>query len=212
MEVNVKELRARLSYFMDKLEHGEEITIVRRSHIIGTIMPIAANLKPKPVKHPSGVEFRQFQAKDYQAVRQLHEMALREVGGYNENNTELDRDLYNIEGYYLNMGGEFLVGTLKDKVVAMGAFRMTAEEDQAELKRMRVHPDLQGKGMGSQLLTLLEAKAKEQGYTGMILDTWVGQQVARQFYESHGYRETHRQTDKNQTDKKFVLIFYKKEL
>jgi GNAT superfamily N-acetyltransferase len=40
----------------------------------------------------------------------------------------------------------------------MGAFRRT-DPERAEIKRMRVHPDYQGRGFGQIILSELEARA-----------------------------------------------------
>jgi prevent-host-death family protein len=39
IEVNVRELKARLSYYLRQLEEGEEIKITRRGKTVGTIVP-----------------------------------------------------------------------------------------------------------------------------------------------------------------------------
>jgi prevent-host-death family protein len=39
IEVNVRELKSRLSHYLRKLEEGEEIKITRRGKTVGTIVP-----------------------------------------------------------------------------------------------------------------------------------------------------------------------------
>ncbi len=213
MQVNSKQLRARLSYYLDKLESGQEITIIRRSYVIGKLIPAGYQKQDNPEKSidpaPKGVVFRQYRLADLEPVKHLHEQALRAADTYieTEEAKSRERDLDNIEGYYLNTGGEFLVGELDGTIVAMGGFRMSEKPDQAELKRMRVHPDLQGRGIGSQLISLLEDKARQLNYQTLVLDTTTKLTTARKFYESHGYQETHRGKDGP-----FTFIFYRKEL
>lgn len=73
-----------------------------------------------------------------------------------------DKDLNDIENIYLK-GGDFIVGELEGKVIAMGAFKRK-DEEAAEIKRMRVHPDFQGRGFGQAILEELEKRAKKMGY------------------------------------------------
>ena len=70
-----------------------------------------------------------------------------------------DEDLHRIEEAYLTSGGEFLVGELDGRIVAMGAFKRHDMES-AEVGRMRVHPDFWRRGFGQQMLTTLEQHAR----------------------------------------------------
>jgi len=104
---------------------------------------------------------RRYQPGDEVAIWDLHERVLRQVdaflpGPWND-------DLHDIPAAYLNNGGEFLVGVIDDRIVAMGAFRRT-DDKRAELKRMRVELAHQGHGYGGILLRELEARARELGY------------------------------------------------
>lgn len=114
--------------------------------------------------------------------------------------------MHHIEAAYLEDGGEFLVGTLDGRIVAMGALRKTSA-DRAEVKRMRVHPDFQRRGFGQTILDALETKAREMGYKTLHLDTSTLQTAAQQFYAKNGYAETGREKHG-----RFTLIFYKKRL
>jgi hypothetical protein len=60
-------------------------------------------------------------------------------GGAHLGNGPWDDDLHEIEAAYLRSGGEFLVGVLDGKVVAMGTLRRISP-GKAEIKRMRVGP------------------------------------------------------------------------
>ena len=131
---------------------------------------------------------RRYEPEDQAAVATLHETALRQAGTFAEGHEELDRDLDNIEAVYLDNGGEFLVGVLEDRTVAMGALRRS-DEHRAEIKRMRVESASQGRGFGRTMLEALESRARELGYAMLHLDTAVRQRAARRLYETHGYRE-----------------------
>ena len=117
-----------------------------------------------------------------------------------------DDDIYAIEEVYLNNQGEFLIGECDDRIVAMGALKRTGPE-RAEVKRMRVHPDYQGRGYGQRILDELEARARALGYRTLHLDTSILQIPAQRLYEKNGYREVSRGSIRQ-----LEVIFYEKQL
>ena len=135
---------------------------------------------------------RRYEPADRGAVRDLHDEALRDVGAH-LGNGPWDEDLDDIHTVYLKDGGEFLVGTYEDRIVAMGALRRISEE-RAGITRMRVTPALQGRGIGQRLLDALHRRAAELGYATLRLDTTVQQEAARRLYAKNGYREVGRGT------------------
>ena len=136
------------------------------------------------------MHIRRYRPSDKRAVRRLHDDALNEVGAH-PGAGPWDDDLDDIEGVYLDLGGEFLVGILEGEVVAMGAIRRVSP-DAAEVKRMRVRPGLQGRGYGQTLLDALHRRAANLDYTTLHLDTTVQQRAARHLYTKNGYREAGR--------------------
>jgi N-acetylglutamate synthase-like GNAT family acetyltransferase len=135
------------------------------------------------------LKIRRYHKNDQMDVIALHKLALEQAGTFADSG-KWDDDLQHIEEVYLH-DGDFLVGEIDNKIVAMGALKRVSE-DVAEIKRMRVHPDNQGKGFGQHLLTLLEQKAKELGYKKIILDTTIKQIPAQNLYIKNGYKETFR--------------------
>ena len=117
---------------------------------------------------------------------QLHHVALEQVGGHLSG--PWDDDLTMIPATYLESGGEFLVGLEDRQIVAMGALRKT-NDDRAEIKRMRVHPSAQRRGLGRRVLRGLERRAIELGYRTLVLDTTIDQRPAQALYRSEGYIE-----------------------
>jgi ribosomal protein S18 acetylase RimI-like enzyme len=136
------------------------------------------------------LRLRRYEADDRESVWRLHDVAMRGVGIHLGKGHWYD-DLHEIENVYLHNGGEFLVGTLGDEVVAMGAVKKTTD-DRAEIKYMRVDPEFQRRGFGRVIFTVLERRAAELGYETLHLDTAVQQKTARRLYESNGYREARR--------------------
>jgi len=105
---------------------------------------------------PIELNIRRYQLSDHAAVCVLHKAALVAAGAYST--SAGDPDLNQIEAVYLNNGGVFLVGTLQNRIIAMGALRRTTP-DRAEIRRMRVHPDFQRHGFGQAIFTALEKRA-----------------------------------------------------
>lgn len=149
---------------------------------------------------------RQYESRDKEEVFNLHVRALKNEYAYLYTGT-WEKDFENIEGIYLNNRGEFLVGTIDNKIVAMGGLRKKTD-DIVELRRMRVDPDFQRKGYGQIILDALEKRAKELGYKVIQLDTSVKQIPAQKFYIKNGYTEIRREKEGWIIE----LIFYRKEI
>lgn len=152
-----------------------------------------------------GLELRRYRAADHDQVWDLHNLALNAVGAH-AGNGPWDDDLHHIEEIYLASGGEFVVAELQSRIIGMGALRRR-DADTADVKRMRVHPDLQRKGVGQAILTQLEGRARELRYRRLGVDTTVAQTGARRFYEKNGYVECGRTRYEG-----FRVILYEKEL
>lgn len=101
-----------------------------------------------------------------------------------------------------------------DEIVAMGALQPSSKVDHHEsdpdaavVRRMRVDPDYQRRGYGSQILQVLEARAVDLGFKRLVLDTTPRQAAAVALYESFGYAEKRREATPTGE-----LIVYGKEL
>jgi ribosomal protein S18 acetylase RimI-like enzyme len=148
---------------------------------------------------------RRYDDADREAVRDLHRLAMRDVGAHRGEHA-WDSDLDEIRAAYLDAGGEFLVGLREGRLVAMGAFRR-AGPGRAEVKRMRVHPEFQGRGFGQAIWDALEARARQLGYEELHLETSVPQVAARGLYEKNGFREAGREMRGG-----FECVLYEKRL
>lgn len=149
-----------------------------------------SNPKEIPKSMETVPSLRRFEEKDEEAVYNLHISALKQAGTFIDTpkSQELDQDLKNIEAIYINNNGEFFVTTVDDKVVGMGAL-CKVDDSTAEIKRMRVEPSLQGKGIGKLILDKLIEKARELGYKKLVLDVAEKQKGAQHLYESRGFKE-----------------------
>ena len=143
-------------------------------------------MAPSPAWLSSGA----FQNGDADAVWELHNLALDGTGAH-LGDGPWDDDLRSIPVSDLQDGGEFIVGLIDGRLVAMGGLRHITDAA-AELKRMRVHPAFQRRGFGRQILGALENRARELGYTKLRLDTTIRQTAAQRLYTSAGYREVGR--------------------
>ncbi len=148
---------------------------------------------------------RRYQPTDLGAVEYLHVYAIQQAGAY-LGRGPWDDDVYNIEAAYLDNHGEFLIGEWDGVFVAMGAFHRTGQ-GRAEIKRMRVHPDYQGRGFGQFILSELENRARAMGYKTLHLDTSVVQVPAQKLYEKNGFHEVGRAIYGN-----LEVILYEKHL
>ena len=133
---------------------------------------------------------RDYEPKDYDQVMRLHVEAMEFAGVYKGDGPWED-DLKDIVNTYRKNNGVFLVGELDGKIIAMGAFKKSGDL-LAEVKRMRVSPNLQGKGYGQMILECLEERARKMGYAGFHLETSEAQTAAHGLYGRNGFSEAGR--------------------
>jgi GNAT superfamily N-acetyltransferase len=82
--------------------------------------------------------------------------------------------------------GCFLLAYRGDTVIGCGGLR-TLEPGVGELKRMWVHPDARGAGVGSLLLDALIEQSRALGHTTLRLDTNAVLTQALAMYAKHGF-------------------------
>jgi len=99
-----------------------------------------------------------------------------------------EADLLDLENVYIRRGGEFLLGLIGPRLMAMGGFQRLSELD-VELKRMRIASDFQGRGYGTILLRELERRASQAGVRNLYLEAAKRRPLTLEFYQKHGYRE-----------------------
>lgn len=150
--------------------------------------------------------FRSFSAADLDSIWGLHNEALEDAGAHGGHGP-WEADLRDIEGVYVLSGGAFLVADLEGSVVAMGGVVPRDGGAVAEIRRMRVAPAHQRRGIGRGLLAELERHAGAHGARRITLDTTEEQLAAQHLYESAGYAETGRRTMG-----RFTVIDYEKTL
>lgn len=149
---------------------------------------------------------RRYRWSDLDAVCGLHQIGLAQVGLAPGDGVYYDHDLARINEIYLDGGGEFLVGLVDGRIVAMGGLRRVSDRE-AELCRMRVHPEYQRRGYGARILARLEERALELGYRRVRCDTTSNQVAAIALYRRYGWLETGRKRVGGLT-----VVFFQKDL
>jgi ribosomal protein S18 acetylase RimI-like enzyme len=134
-----------------------------------------------------GLEVRRFVTGDARAVRALDDGVISAAAARGRG----DEDVDSVAAGYLEDGGEFLVGILDGRLIAVGALRHVTDAV-AELNQMRVHPRFQRGGFGRTILARLEHRASELGYRMLRLHTPASQTAAQRLYSTAGYREVGR--------------------
>ncbi len=133
---------------------------------------------------------RRYESADRDAVLTLNDTALKAVGARAKDPAanRLDSDLDDIDSVYLNRKGEFLVGLVGDRIVAMGGLKRLSI-NVAEITRMRVHPRYWHRGYGEAILRRLDTAASNLGCTELWLDTLPIQIAAQNLYRKSGFQE-----------------------
>lgn len=90
--------------------------------------------------------------------------------------------------------GSFVVITAGDETVGCGGLQRI-DDDTAEIKRMWIHPDWRGAGLGRRLLSELERIAADLGRVRVVLDTNEVLTEAVAMYERNGYVAIERYND-----------------
>ena len=151
------------------------------------------------------MQIRRYLPKDHDTVWELHKVVLLQIDAH-MGEGPWDDDLHHVEAGYIATGGEFYVGTCNERIVAMGGL-MKLSSGLAEIRRMRVHLDVQKRGLGRQMLSALEQRATELGFRTLNLDTTIAQVAAIHLYTRSGYKEVRRSRSGD-----FEVIEFKKRI
>ena len=99
-----------------------------------------------------------------------------------------DRDLDDIDNIYHGNGGFFGVAEHEGRMVAtLGICRMDAVT--CELRKMYLHTELRGKGLGKELLDYSLAKARKLQFQRVVLETATPLVEAIALYRKYGFRK-----------------------
>jgi putative acetyltransferase len=134
---------------------------------------------------------RSWQPDDRQAAADVIKNALAEYGlGWEPDGA--DRDVLEIEEYYLALGGEFWVVEDRGEIVGTSAYYPYPHRgDKAvEIRKMYLQPKIRGQGLGRYLLAELERSILARGYNQIWIETASILTTAVKLYETNGYQLT----------------------
>ncbi|MGL4498013.1 MAG: GNAT family N-acetyltransferase [Planktothrix sp.] len=140
---------------------------------------------------------RDWQPQDRQEAVDLITAILTEYGLGSEPDGA-DIDVYEVEEYYQQTGGEFWVIEQNQQLIGTAGFYPIKRGNLAvEIRKMYLLPEARGKGLGKFLLFQLEKTIKEKGFKEIWIETASVLKEAVQLYEHSGYEpttgvETHR--------------------
>lgn len=108
-------------------------------------------------------------------VQRLLHILFKDPRPLEEGNTDRDshgwfKDMDDIQKYYIENGGIFLVITDNHQLIGTGAIRKW-DRNVCELRRLFLLIEYEGKGLGYRMLTELMRCAREMGYEKMRLET-----------------------------------------
>lgn len=141
------------------------------------------------------IEIRPIQPKEIPAAKELILTVARSIFQWPETLEETRRrfeeqgvlkDVDELESYYLNDRGTFLVALDAGQVIGTGAIHALSPET-AELKRLWLLEAYQGQGTGYQLVQELLGFARKTGYRRVRLLTDRRQARAMRFYQRVGF-------------------------
>jgi putative acetyltransferase len=135
-----------------------------------------------------GFTIRAWQLADRQAVAEVIGSVLAEYGlGWEPNGA--DRDVLEIEKYYLEAGGEFwtLLNAAGQVVGSAGYYPIDRGQRAVEIRKMYLRPVDRGQGLGRYVLKELEAAIEAKGFQEIWIETAAALVEAVKLYESSGY-------------------------
>lgn len=97
-----------------------------------------------------------------------------------------ENELDNVEKKYLPPFGDLIVAVNEDEFQGMAAFKKVSDE-RCEVKRLYVRREARGQHLGDLLLGELLKKAKDSGFTEVIVNTPLSVTAAVNLYKKHGF-------------------------
>jgi ribosomal protein S18 acetylase RimI-like enzyme len=168
---------------------------------------------------PAALAIRRYRPADAGRVRELDTVTMDATDAFGNSVPTVEPD--RIPAEYAEAGGNFLVGEIAGRIVAMGAFRPAAgymtdlvdepADTTAEIKWLRIAPAHQRRGHGGALCATLEARARKRGFADVVLDTNPEQRGARRLYAKRGFEEVGHERVETDSDS-FETVVYRKSL
>lgn len=131
---------------------------------------------------------RDWQPGDRQLAYDLIQSILVEYGLGCGEPEGADSDVLQVETAYHATGGEFWVAERHHQIVGTAGYYPIRRGSRAvEIRKMYLHPDVRGQGLGRFLLAELERAIAARGYHQIWIETASVLKEAVQLYERHGY-------------------------
>ena len=103
-----------------------------------------------------------------------------------------DENLYHLSDFYLADSQKRYYYILKDEkgevLGGIGLAELEFMDNCAELQKLYLADSVKGRGIGYKLISLIEEKARELGYSRMYLETHTNLAAAIHIYEKSGYK------------------------
>ncbi|MGB3759620.1 MAG: GNAT family N-acetyltransferase [Rivularia sp. (in: cyanobacteria)] len=131
---------------------------------------------------------RQWKPSDRHYASEIIRSVLAEYGlGWEPDGA--DKDVLEVESFYLDNGGEFWVIEYQGEIVGTGAYYpIERGENAVEIRKMYLLPKARGFGLGKFLLQQLEAEINCRGFKQIWIETASVLHEAVKLYESNGYK------------------------
>ena len=131
---------------------------------------------------------RQWKPNDRDLAAEVIHSVLSEYGlGWEPDGA--DKDVLEVEDFYLDNGGEFWVIEYQNKVVGTSAYYpIERGENAVEIRKMYLLPKARGLGLGKYLLQQLEAAISCGGFKQIWIETASVLSEAVKLYETNGYK------------------------
>ena len=101
-----------------------------------------------------------------------------------------DEGLDHLSGYYDRPGREYYVLLEEGRVVGgIGYAEFSGIPRCCELQKLYLDDSVKGRGYGYELVSFIEARAREKEYKKIYLETHTNLQAAIHLYDKCGYRE-----------------------
>lgn len=140
---------------------------------------------------------------DSEQIKAVVFTVLKEFGLKPDSNS-IDRDLDSIEESYFSNNGFFGVIESENVIVAtVGLHKVN--ENTCELRKMYSLPSQRGKGLGNSIIEFALSKAKELGYSRVILETASPLKAAIGLYKKYGFTEFNPEHMSARCDQAFEL-------
>lgn len=138
------------------------------------------------------MEYREINKADDIALADIVRRNLKAHGLDIPGTVYFDDNLDHLSDFYLGDKARryYFIAVEDDEVVGgVGLAEFEYFEDCAELQKLYLTDRVKGRGIGYQLIRMVEEKARELGYRKMYLETHTNLEAAIHIYKKCGYKE-----------------------